>query len=429
MDQVDSNKVIENSDQLHNIEKKKRVVHLQYGSSPSGNYVLRYHEAFLERGLDSFVLSLTSNVTGDPKIQRIGKKGIFIRKLNQRIQDFYTRKMAKNSGGFALSLFGSDVTTHEWIQNADYIYVHWILGGFLSIEGLEKIAKLNKPMILVMHDMWTITGGCFHSFECQKFLSHCGNCPMFPDDKEKDLSYKQFEEKFKFYHKYDNLFFVAPSKWLFNLANEGALLKDKPVFRIPNPLDTNLFKPFDKQVAKKILNIDKYQHVISFGANKITSPYKGWKYLMAALKDLKENHPDLNICLLIFGSGPNKEIQESIPFPCEFMGFIRDDYTTNLVYNASDVFVAPSLADNLPTTILESLACGTPVVGFDVGGIPDMIDHLKNGYLAKYKDEKDLSIGLKYCLSNKLEGYLLPEFQKSEIVNQHLALMKEATKD
>ncbi|EPR71853.1 Glycosyl transferase, group 1 family protein [Winogradskyella psychrotolerans RS-3] len=150
---------------------------------------------------------------------------------------------------------------------------------------------------------------------------------------------------------------------------------------------------------------------------------------MEALKDLKENYQDLDVCLLIFGSGPNKEIQESIPFPCKFMGFITDDYTTNLVYNASDVFVAPSLADNLPTTILESLACGTAVVGFDVGGIPDMIDHLKNGYLAKYKDEKDLSKGLNYCLSNKLEGYLLPEFQKSEIINQHLALMKEATKD
>ncbi|EPR67542.1 glycosyltransferase [Cyclobacterium qasimii] len=429
MDQVDGNKAIENSDQLFNGEKKKRVVHLQYGSSPSGNYVLRYHEAFLERGLDSCVLSLTSNVKGDPKIQKIGKKGVLIRKVNQRIQDFYTRKMDKNAGGFALSLFGSDVTTHEWIQNADFIYVHWILGGFLSIDGLEKIAKLNKPMILVMHDMWTITGGCFHSFDCQKFLSHCGNCPMFPEDKEKDLSYKQFEEKFKFYHGYNNLFFVAPSKWLFNLANEGTLLKDKPVFRIPNPLDTSLFKPFDKKVAKKILNIDKYQHVISFGANKITSPYKGWKYLMEALKDLKENYQDLDVCLLIFGSGPNKEIQESIPFPCKFMGFITDDYTTNLVYNASDVFVAPSLADNLPTTILESLACGTAVVGFDVGGIPDMIDHLKNGYLAKYKDEKDLSKGLNYCLSNKLEGYLLPEFQKSEIINQHLALMKEATKD
>jgi len=429
MDQVDSNKAIEHSDQLFNGEEKKRVVHLQFGSSPSGNYVLRYHEAFLERGLESFVLSLTSNVKGDPRVKRIGKKGVLIRKVNQRIQDFYTRKIDKNAGGFALSLFGSDVTTHEWVQKADFIYVHWILGGFLSISGLEKIAKLNKPMIMVMHDMWTITGGCFHSFECQKFLSHCQNCPMFPGDKEKDLSYTQFEEKFKYYHKYNNLFFVAPSKWLYNLAKEGALIKDKPVYRIPNPLDTNLFKPFDKNIAKKILNIDSYQYVISFGANKITSPYKGWKYLMEALKDLKHTQPNLNICLLIFGSGPNKEIQESIPYPCKFMGFITDDYTTNLIYNASDVFVAPSLADNLPTTILESLACGTPVVGFDVGGIPDMIDHLENGYLAKYKDEKDFSIGLNYCLSNNLEGYLLPEFQKNDIINQHLALMKEATKD
>ena len=426
MDQVES---VNPMTESVNREGKKRVVHLQYGSSPSGNYVLRYHEAFLERGMDSYVLSLLSNVKGEPKIQSIGKKGVIIRKVNQKIQDFVTRKRDKKAGGFALSLFGSDISKHDWIEKADFIYVHWILGGFLSIDGLEKLAKLNKPMIVVMHDMWTITGGCFHSFDCQKFLTHCGNCPMFPEEKEKDLSYKQFDAKLKFYSGYDNLFFVAPSKWLYNLANKGTLLKNKPVFRIPNPLDTNLFKPFEKKVAKKILNIDKYQHVISFGANKITSPYKGWKYLMEALRDLKNNHEELNVCLLIFGSGPNKEIQESIPFPCKFMGFIADDYTTNLVYNASNVFVAPSLADNLPTTILESLACGTPVVGFDVGGIPDMIAHKKNGYLAKYKNEKDLSFGLNYCLSKELEGYLLPEFQKDEVINQHINLMHKASKN
>jgi glycosyltransferase involved in cell wall biosynthesis len=429
MDQVEGKKTIVESDQVFNGNKKKRVVHLTFGISPSGNYVLRYHEAFLEAGLESYVLSLNSNVTGNPRLDSLGKKGFLIRKVNQRIQDFLTRKKEKNAGGFSLSLFGSDVSTHEWLVKADVIYVHWILGGFLSIGGLEKIAKLNKPVIMIMHDMWNITGGCFYSFDCQKFLDHCNNCPMFPGDKEKDLSYIQFKNKFKFYHNYDNLFFVAPSKWLYKLAKEGTLTKDKPVCRIPNPLDTGFFKPFDKKVAKKILNIEGYQYVISFGANSITSPYKGWSYLMDALKDLKENHPDLNVCLLIFGSGPNKEILDAIPFPSKFMGFIKDDYTTNLVYNASDAFVAPSMADNLPTTILESLACGTPVVGFDVGGIPDMIDHRKNGYLAKYKDSKDLSSGLYYCLSEKMEGYLLPEFQINDIIKQHLELMEKASKD
>lgn len=428
MDQIEGKMALDNPSKPSNGEVKKRVVHLQYGTSASGNYVLRYHEAFLERGIDSYVLSLHSNVKGNPRVQSLGKKADIIRKVNQKIQDFHTRKKDKKAGGFALSLFGSDISKHELIEKADIIYVHWILGGFLSVEGIEKLAKLNKPMIMVMHDMWTITGGCFHSFDCQKFLTHCGNCPIFLGDKEKDLSYKQFEEKLKFYYQYDNLSFIAPSKWLFNLANEGTLLKDKPVYRIPNPLDTNLFKPFDKRVAKKILNIDQYQYVLSFGANKITSPYKGWKYLMDALKNLKSDHPNLDICLLIFGSGSNKEIQESVPFPCKFMGYITDDYTTNLIYNASDAFVAPSLADNLPTTIMESLACGTPVVGFDVGGIPDLIAHKENGYLAKYKDERDLSFGLNYCLTNKLKGHLLPEFQKAEIVNQHLDLMEKAAK-
>jgi len=127
--------------------------------------------------------------------------------------------------------------------------------------------------------------------------------------------------------------------------------------------------------------------------------------------------------ILIFGSGYNKQIEDSMPFKIRFMGFLKDEYSTSLVYNAADVFITPSLADNLPTTVLESLSCGTPVVGFDVGGIPDMIKHKWNGYLAKYGDAEDISNGIRFCLQNNIKGQLLPDFEKGTIIKKHLELM------
>jgi glycosyltransferase involved in cell wall biosynthesis len=404
------------------LDKNIKVVHLQYGSSPSGNYTIRQHEVFLEAGIDSSVLSCYSEVSGNPRIQHLGKGAIYISRINQKAQDFITRNGNKEYGGFTYSFIGSDVSKHDLVQEADYIYVHWVLGGFLSIKSLRQLAELGKPVIMVLHDMWTITGGCSYSFDCQKFLSHCHNCPILPGEKTKDISYKQFESKRAVYDRYSNLYFISPSSWLYNLAQSAPLTRNKPIFHIPNAIDTTLFKPFDKKIAKGILNINENAYVISFGANKITSPYKGWRYLQQALQTLKEKNLDQEIVVLVFGSGPSEELKNAIPFKTKFMGYITDDYTTNLIYNASDVFVAPSLADNLPTTIIESMRCGTAVVGFEVGGIPDMIKHQENGYLAEYKNSEDLARGIEFCMNNDIKGQLSAQFDNDRIIQQHLDL-------
>lgn len=405
-----------------------KVVHLQYGTSPSGNYTLRQHEAFLKAGFRSTLLSLYSSVTGDPRIKSLTKVAQLKSRVNQKLQDIATKNRNKEYGAFSCSFIGSDVSNHPFIKEADYIYVHYVLGGFLSIRNLGQLAKLGKPLIIVMHDMWSITGGCSYSFECRKFNSHCGNCPILAGQKEEDLSYLQFKKKKSFYEKFDNLYFISPSNWLSDLAKKAELTKNKPIFRIPNPIDRSLFKPFDKGTAKGILNIAPEQYVIAFGANKITSPYKGWKYLQAALQTLKQRNLDKNIIVLVFGAVADQAFKDAIPFETRFMGFISDDYTTNLIYNAADVFVAPSLADNLPTTIIESMCCGTPVVGFNNGGIPDMIKHKKNGYLAQYKNEEDLAEGIEYCLNHRLIGNLSDEFSTERIIEDHLNLYSYISK-
>ena len=140
---------------------------------------------------------------------------------------------------------------------------------------------------------------------------------------------------------------------------------------------------------------------------------------------LKQEDALKNVSVLIFGSAYNKEIADAIPYKTKFMGYLLDEYSTALVYNAADVFIAPSLAEAFGYVVMEALSCGTPVVGFDVGGIPDMISHKENGYLAKYKDAADVSEGIKFCLQNNIKGYLLPEIQPSETVKKHLELFEQ----
>ncbi len=401
-----------------------KVVHLQIFPESTGRAALRLHKAFLETGIDSTLISLKRGIDEGEKIKQKGRIPTVISWIDSKLQSYLYRKNIPEFGFFFYPILGSDVSGMKEVRNADYIYVHWVLGGFLNLSNFEQLAKLGKPVIFFMHDMWTITGGCHHSFTCEKYKSGCYNCQVFPENKKNDLSAKGFKEKLKLYSKYNNLYFISPSKWLYDCAKQSELTKSKPIFHIPNLIDNKFFKSFDKNIAKQILNIDASQFVIAFGAVSVDNPYKGWPYLQKALKILQQGENIKNVTILIFGSGYKKEIEDAIPFETKFVGHLNDEYSTMLVYNAADVFVAPSLADNLPTTVLESLSCGTPVVGFNVGGIPDMVRHKENGYLARYKDANDISEGIKFCIENKIKGFNLPDFEPASILKKHFDLFK-----
>ncbi|HMK04312.1 MAG TPA: glycosyltransferase, partial [Ferruginibacter sp.] len=361
----------------------------------------------------------------DNNTRYLGKMARIISRIDERIQNFLTRKKIKRLGSFSYPVLGTNVARLKEIKNADFIYIHWALMGLLNFRSIKNIARLNKPVIIFQHDMWSITGGCHHSFTCEKYRTEgCNDCPMFPEHKRNDLSFKEFGKKMRLYSKYNNLFFVSPSRWLNDCTGGSLLTRNKPAFYIPNIFDSSLFNPMGKDTARQILNIDTNETVIAFGAVSVDSPYKGWAYLQKALELLKEDGSINNISVLIFGSSYSKEIDEAIPFKAKFMGYLKDEYSISLVYNAADVFVVPSLADNLPTTVLESLSCGTPVVGFNIGGIPDMISHKENGYLAKYKDANDVCEGIKFCLQYRLKGYLLPNFAQELTIQKHLELFE-----
>ena len=208
--------------------------------------------------------------------------------------------------------------------------------------------------------------------------------------------------------------------------SDASITKDKKKFHLPNIINNEVFKPFDKKIAKQILNIDSTKKVITFGAKTGTSsPFKGWLYLKSALSILKDKNPDSDYIALIFGSDYDDETARGVPFDTVFTGFLFDDQALNIIYNATDVFVTPTLADNFPSTVLESQCCGTPVVAFNVGGLPDLIDHKKNGYLVNYLDSEDLANGVKFCLDNNLKGYLKENLNPKNVIEQYKTVFIE----
>ena len=385
-----------------------KVVHINTSDINGGAAIAahRLHLAMLKQGIDSKMLVMTkSSDEIDIKMYNNGNLEEFvfsnIRKLINKLP-LYKYKNRKDII-FSPANFGLDISKNQLIKDADIIHLHWIVGGYFSLKSLENILKLGKKTVWTLHDCWAFTGGCHIKYGCEKYRDECGCCPVLDSKKEKDLSRKVFLKKKKVFEKYDNLKILTPSRWLGECAKNSKLLKKYRVNVIPNVLDENIFKPLEKNTAKKILNLDTDKKYICFGAANAISAvsYKGWDYLTKAIEVLEEDKPGLknNLELLIFGAVPLNGV-EKLPIKIRFMGKVSDEYTLTLIYNAVDVFVSPSVEDNFPNTVLESLHCGTPVVAFNTGGLPDMIKCKKNGYLAEYKNSQDLAYGIKWSLDN-----------------------------
>jgi glycosyltransferase involved in cell wall biosynthesis len=297
---------------------------------------------------------------------------------------------------------GTDITHLPEFTQADVIHLHWINQGMLSIKDLQRILNSGKPIVWTLHDMWPFTGICHYSEECDRYLTHCQNCPLLAVAHPRDLSHHVFEQKARLYatpmrHR---IRFVACSHWLEGLAKQSPLLKSHEVTSIPNAINTNLFRPRNKQEARQKLGLPADKTLLLFGSMKITDPRKGIHYLVDACRILKAQHPELCERLGVVVLGKESDAcAELFPFPIYPLAYMSSEKELPDVYNAVDLYVTPSVQDNLPNTIVEAMACGIPCVGFNVGGIPQMIDHLHNGYVADYKSADDLANGIYWTLT------------------------------
>lgn len=283
----------------------------------------------------------------------------------------------------------------------DLVHMHWVGESYVNFT---EFSDIKKPIIWTLHDCFSFTGLCSYFEDCEKFKTHCGACPQLGSTKEKDFSYDVFEMKKERYASLD-FHIVTPSNWLAKSVKESVLLKKYPVSVIPNGIDTAVFAPQDKIEAKKSLSLSLQKKTILFGGiSAIADPRKGGHFLKDALSELLTSDLKENIELLIFGS--EQKDGTDFGFPATYLGYIADENELNTAYNAADVMIVPSTHENLPNTILESLSCGTPVVAFDIGGNSDMIEHQKNGYLAKPYEVDDLVRGIQFCIENNVDNIL-----------------------
>lgn len=379
-----------------------KILHINFSDKSGGAAIAayRHNEALNRAGYDSRLLVLDRLSSASSVIEPPEKKSIIrIKSILYSVLSSYKTKKYKPYATFSTSAYGFNLAQQSEVKGADVILIHWVNGGMLSVKGVEQILRLGKPVIWFLHDMWPMTGGCHYSFSCTKYQNHCHTCFLLNDKngstKYKDITYRLFEKKLKRWGKFKNLSIVAPSQWLADAARSSRLFKHCNVNVFRNVIDTELYRPIDKSIAREILNLPQKKKLILFGADSISSPYKGWSYLRDALNKL--NSQDVEC--VVFGNvnRPLDGINSNIKI--NYIGRLNDDYSLVLLYNACDVFVTPSIADNFPNVILEAMSCGLPSVGFNIGGIPEMIQHEKTGIIAEQLSGESLAEAITQMLN------------------------------
>lgn len=403
-----------------------KVVHIATDDLTGGAAIAAYrlNEAMNQNNIDSKMLvalktSKSLNVVSFFK--RL--KELWFR-LISGILSVCNGRILQTSYDFSLGIGCAYLASDSLVKEVDLIYVHWVGKGFLGIKQIEKLLKTGKPIVMFMHDMWDITGGCHHSFGCNQYQSRCQMCPIIQNSCFKGLVSKVYKQKEKKLKPYSNLCFATPSNWLGDCVKKSALFNSHNIMVIPNIIDTTKFKPFNKEFAREILGLPQDKKLLLFGANGgKNNPSKGWNYLKEALSYLKRD----DIEIVFFGGELSEDEKQELGLFSHSLGYIVDAYSLALMYNAVDTFVIPSLAENFPNTILESLSCGTLVVGFNVGGIPDLIRHKQTGYLAKYKDAKDLVVGIDWAIEHMdreialtLHSFVQENFSYDKGVKMHI---------
>jgi glycosyltransferase involved in cell wall biosynthesis len=293
---------------------------------------------------------------------------------------------------------GTDITKLAEFQEADVVHLHWINQGMLSLKDIRKIVE-QKPVVWTMHDLWPAAAICHYARGCEKFHTECSHCRLLPGAGKHDLSNRVWHRKQRMMEN-QQITYVCCSQWLADEAKKSALLAGQQIVSIPNPIDTHVFRPQDKQPARAALGLPADKRIILFVSQRVTDPRKGMDYFVEAIRLLVAQHPEMReqSAIAILG-GHAEDVASQLVLPVCPLGYVNDTKRIVQVYNAADCFVLPSLEDNLPNTLMEAMACGVPCVGFRVGGIPEMIDHEQNGYVAQFQQAEDLARGIHYVLS------------------------------
>ncbi|MDJ0514470.1 MAG: glycosyltransferase [Methyloceanibacter sp.] len=412
-------------------DRPLRVIHLCYADAPGGAAIgaRRAHQAMLKHGVDSRLVVVLKS-TDDPRVISLPKR---------RLRRFLARRGAwlinksRRSRNPVIRTFNVVPMGAVDILNrmeGDIVQMHWIGEDTISIG---ELAKLNKPIAWKLPDMWGFSGTEHYLVpgDPERYREGYikGNRPAHewgPDFDKLVWNYKRRAWR-------DTEFnIIGPSKWITDCAKDSQLFGHYRIRHILNPVDTDLYAPQDKQAARKALGLPVNKSIVMFGAlNSTSDRRKGFHHLQAALEHLSNYLDPAETVLAILGAdGPARD--EIAGFACWYLGTIKDESGLVAAYNTADVFVLPTEADNLPNTIKEASCCGVACVGFNVGGMSDMIDHLETGYLAKPFEAHDLAKGIAWAakhtgpeLSAEIRRRAVARHAQGHVVEQYLDFYQE----
>jgi glycosyltransferase involved in cell wall biosynthesis len=335
----------------------------------------------------------------------------------------------KMNGPFCAAFLPDGLIAKAEEMAPDLIHLHWVA----RMMRLETLRRLTIPIVWTLHDSWAFTGGCYLPGDCTRFQESCGSCPILGSARENDLSHIIWQRKRQAWHDL-NLTIIAPSRWMATRAKASSLFCNKRVEVIPNGIDITTYKPSDKNSARDFFSLPQDKKLVLFGARGVTSDRNKGFHLFAEAIDKLAADPGIDMIeLVIFGSEPPHPPQ-NLGFRTHYLGLQHDDTSLARLYSAADVFVLPSIQENLPYTAMEAMACGTPSVAFNQGGVPDLIDHEQNGFLARPYEPDDLARGIAWVLedderreslSNNARYKVEREFSVEMIAARHVELYRE----
>ncbi len=408
-----------------------RIIHLSYSDINGGaaRATYRIHHALLKQGISSRLWvneKKSDNFTVEEFNNKIGKTW---NKLRYRAINCSLVKTLKTENKIihSPSILPSNWVKHINNSDADIVHLHWIQNEMLSIKDFSKI---KKPIVWTLHDMWGFCGAEHYTNDDRwREGYYFNNRPNY--ELGFDLNRWTWNRKKKYWNKPIQI--ITASTWLAKCASESALMKNWPVSVIRYPIDADQWTSIDKQNARKMLNLSQDVNLILFGAiGGGKDPRKGYDLLLSALEYLKADKKIKKIKLVVFGQSKPKS-QPDLGFPIYYSGHLHDDPTLCALYSAADVMVIPSRQDNLPLTAVEAQTCGTPVVSFNIGGLADIIEHQKTGYLAKAFDTRDLANGINWVLDKQKTKQLsinarkiaVEKFSEKKISENYLNIYKK----
>ena len=331
----------------------------------------RLHRSLIKHGVNSSIM-VDNKKSSDPNVVLFPRK---------RLIEELTSRVAAHSGLNYIPLLGTlNIFKHPLFLEADIINFHNIHGGYFNYLFLPSITQ-HKPTIFSLHDMWSFTGHCSSSLSCLKWENGCGNCPyldIYPSVK-RDLTHLEWQLK-NWIYKRSKMIIVTPSQWLTNCVSRS-ILKDFSIVQIPHGIDLEIYRPISQGICRDALGLPRDKKIILFSAQSLINPLKGGETLFYALNQLP-NSLKSSLLLLTLGEG-GEGLKASLDIPVLSLGYISGDHIKAIAYSAADIFILPTLADVFGLVLIESMACGTPIIASSVGGVPELVRSGVTGELAQ----------------------------------------------